>query len=874
MTAIKLPVSLPFPVIISSILCKQGDSIEKHKEIFNYKYWTYQDDPHSKEEPPKKIRVECIGTFESPIEGEVKKINVRANEEITHSDIDILHIKEACAHTVQYGGLCALCGKSLDEEKDYSGYDYEERATIAMSHDNTDLKISFDEAAKIEHGTTDRLNNEKKLILVVDLDQTVIHATVDPTVGEWQSDPSNPNYPAVKDVKTFCLEEDPVVPAGWTGPKLAPTKCWYYVKVRPGLAEFLEKMDEKYEMHIYTMATRNYALEIAKIIDPDGKYFGDRILSRDESGSLTHKNLKRLFPVDQSMVVIIDDRGDVWQWESNLIKVVPYDFFVGIGDINSSFLPKKSGQLTGPIKKRKSIAKLEAAAESKMNKEKQRQRQRQRQSGEGKECDGEREGEDQGDDEKCEETEETEETEVIGGIGGTGGTEGTEGREGDRDKDEDLEGEGYTADTEAKPDVPANPVDRILELGGGEDNTNLLLAQSLTRNQSIEQQQHDRPLAKLQHDLEQMHEKHSDGSKSVESSDDADDSDEEDNLLYDDDNELIALNKVLQDVHRAYYEIFDKNLDPKPNLTEIIPQMKSKCLAGITILFSGIIPLGVNLDSADIVIWCKQFGVNVVNEVYPEVTHVICKDVSEDCGPTFKARAALKLYGDSIKMVNPDWLFSCLSTWSKVDEKDYLIATSNPKLWAVKESEVDRYKKRLEEARSSFSSSSSSIGGNGENEGQKLGLINSFEDYNLDEANQEVDDFLAGLSEDEEEGDDDDDDDDDEGEDEEGGVGKEGKDEEDGGKEGKDSNGLKTSIVSENDGNMDLEEKDNKEENEETSINNHDSFIKDIYNKKRKVMSNEELDTKKQKTENIPELNDELDDLEQELLDGFNDLED
>ena len=48
-------------------------------------------------------------------------------------------------------------------------------------------------------------------------------------------------------------------------------------------------MAEKYEMHIYTMATRNYALSIAKIIDPDGKYFGDRILSRDESGSLTHK---------------------------------------------------------------------------------------------------------------------------------------------------------------------------------------------------------------------------------------------------------------------------------------------------------------------------------------------------------------------------------------------------------------------------------------------------------------------------------------------------------------------------------------------------------------------------------------------------------
>lgn len=62
------------------------------------------------------------------------------------------------------------------------------------------------------------------------------------------------------------------------------------------------------------------------------------------------------------MVVIIDDRADVWEWSPNLIKVIPCgltlcgsyqymciyltflvlvdDFFVGIGDINSAFLPK------------------------------------------------------------------------------------------------------------------------------------------------------------------------------------------------------------------------------------------------------------------------------------------------------------------------------------------------------------------------------------------------------------------------------------------------------------------------------------------------------------------------------------------------------
>jgi RNA polymerase II subunit A-like phosphatase len=41
------------------------------------------------------------------------------------------------------------------------------------------------------------------------------------------------------------------------------------------------------------------------------------------------------------MVVAIDDRADVWKWSPNLIKVRPYNFFLGIGDINE---PAKEGE--------------------------------------------------------------------------------------------------------------------------------------------------------------------------------------------------------------------------------------------------------------------------------------------------------------------------------------------------------------------------------------------------------------------------------------------------------------------------------------------------------------------------------------------------
>lgn len=38
----------------------------------------------------------------------------------------------------------------------------------------------------------ERLLSEEKLSLVVDLDQTVLHATVDPSVHEWLHDSNHP----------------------------------------------------------------------------------------------------------------------------------------------------------------------------------------------------------------------------------------------------------------------------------------------------------------------------------------------------------------------------------------------------------------------------------------------------------------------------------------------------------------------------------------------------------------------------------------------------------------------------------------------------------------------------------------------------------
>jgi RNA polymerase II subunit A C-terminal domain phosphatase len=89
-------------------------------------------------------------------------------------------------------------------------------------------------------------------------------------------------------------------------------------------------------MHIYTMGTRAYAEQVCAAIDPDGEVFGGRVLSRDESGSgymlylttnvystFVRSHSEKPATCDTSMVVIIDDRADVWEWCPNLIKVIP-----------------------------------------------------------------------------------------------------------------------------------------------------------------------------------------------------------------------------------------------------------------------------------------------------------------------------------------------------------------------------------------------------------------------------------------------------------------------------------------------------------------------------------------------------------------------
>lgn len=370
--------------------------------------------------------------------------------------------KLICNHPIRLGNLCTQCGETISESAE---------DLFCLLHNNDTLKTTKNEAKRISKQKKKKLDKDKKLVLIVDLDQTILHAsynsqlkycnfeeikvkknkkrTVEITSrdklfvpeitknieGAWHNSirtanknktellvdnniANNINGNAQKeltqqkvvretiggsnnlhfnssvkdksnDVCDIFHNDSPddhvkISIEGSKGTKsvnrthdedLEPSdtvetcpnknepftcesprkkaksnfpftlytfricKIKYYIKLRPHLDDLLAYCQERYEMHIYTMGNREYANYILKIIDPEGKFFGDRIITRDENEKLLEKNLDRLSREHRN-IVILDDRGDVWKYVPNLINVKPY-FFFRSGDINA---PERIGK--------------------------------------------------------------------------------------------------------------------------------------------------------------------------------------------------------------------------------------------------------------------------------------------------------------------------------------------------------------------------------------------------------------------------------------------------------------------------------------------------------------------------------------------------
>ena len=94
-------------------------------------------------------------------------------------------------------------------------------------------------------------------------------------------------------------------------------------------------MSDLFEMHVVTFGSRTYAKDIVSILDPNGRYFGSRILTKEDSVDPDSKkaNLKSMFPGGDELVCMIDDCAEIWEYSRNLVPVKPYIFFGGVDHV-------------------------------------------------------------------------------------------------------------------------------------------------------------------------------------------------------------------------------------------------------------------------------------------------------------------------------------------------------------------------------------------------------------------------------------------------------------------------------------------------------------------------------------------------------------
>ena len=153
----------------------------------------------------------------------------------------ICELQKNCEHPEVVCGMCSLCGDNLQSGDDSGQTD--QIASIPIVLGVPQILVSKKQAEDLAKEDKLRLLRQKKLALIVDLDQTLVHTSTDV------------NIPAgLPDVYGFRLKNYPL--------------C-YHARLRPFVHEFLNKISSIYELYIFTMGTHCYAHTLSKILDPE-----------------------------------------------------------------------------------------------------------------------------------------------------------------------------------------------------------------------------------------------------------------------------------------------------------------------------------------------------------------------------------------------------------------------------------------------------------------------------------------------------------------------------------------------------------------------------------------------------------------------------
>nr|XP_048695997.1 RNA polymerase II subunit A C-terminal domain phosphatase isoform X5 [Caretta caretta] len=621
-------------------------------------------------------------------------------------------------------GLCAECGQDLTQLQSKNGKQNVplSTATVSMVHSVPELMVSSEQAEQLGREDQQRLHRNRKLVLMVDLDQTLIHTT-----EQHCQQMSN------KGIFHFQL--------GRGEPML-------HTRLRPHCKEFLEKIAKLYELHVFTFGSRLYAHTIAGFLDPEKKLFSHRILSRDECIDPFSKtgNLRNLFPCGDSMVCIIDDREDVWKFAPNLITVKKYVYFQGIGDINAppgsreTQMKKKvnhSSKTTEPSDPAVVTAKDSEESKNISSVEEQSNGLRKStkeicttngsnfmssetsnlglnsndklnvrdslsdtidhktnaaviDSTSVKESQISSEQDDRTVTEKQQTQDKPTNNLDFELSSDSESDSGLDAKKSSSSSASDSESEGKRSWKKSKQPVQAENLQQecCTDVSGGKDGQvnhsgevtapPSVYPHGKTVDLEMQEESEQDSLCDLGNGCADKKEAETESQnseqsgitmgesldQSMEEEEEEDDTDEDDHLIY--------LEEILVRVHTDYYTKYDKYLKKEineiPDIRKIVPELKSKVLADVTIIFSGLYPTNFPIERTREHYHATALGAKIIKNLVlnaddpNKATHLIAAR-----GGTEKVRQALDC--KHLHVVNPDWLWSCLERWDKVEEQ-------------------------------------------------------------------------------------------------------------------------------------------------------------------------------------------------------------
>ncbi|XP_054781115.1 RNA polymerase II C-terminal domain phosphatase-like 4 isoform X1 [Prosopis cineraria] len=237
--------------------------------------------------------------FKRPKVESTKETKASTAERLLRNTITVK--EDACTHPGSFGGMCICCGQKLDGE--YG---------VTFGYIHKGLRLHNEEISRWRSDDMKNLLRQKKLYLVLDLDHTLLNSTqlVDLNLEE-----------------AYLLNQANSLTDVSKGDLFKLDYMHTMTKLRPFVHTFLNGASTLFEMYIFTMGDRSYALEMAKLLDPKGEYFHSKVISRDD-GTQKHQKGLDIVLGQESTVLILDDTENAWmKHQANLIVMERYHFF-------------------------------------------------------------------------------------------------------------------------------------------------------------------------------------------------------------------------------------------------------------------------------------------------------------------------------------------------------------------------------------------------------------------------------------------------------------------------------------------------------------------------------------------------------------------